>query len=152
MIELAHASIHIKQEPNKVFDFVTNMEHYADWFEGVIKIVSANDKDQFSQGKCYQETLIINGDEVQLTIEVDQCTRAKCFITKGDLAGILPQMTMCFDATENNHGAQETLMQLSYHSREPALANNLSMLHFLREDLSARADKGLSKLKALMEM
>ena len=155
MILLTSASISINQNPHKVFDFATNMENYADWFEGIINIASSNTLSQFSLGKCYQETLVINGEEQQLTIKVDQCLRPQLFITKGDLAGILPQMTMKF--TDINRGLEtepnttSTLMELSYHSREPSLESNQAMLDFLRQNLSQRAEAGLKKLKGLLE-
>ncbi len=148
MIELAKTSIAIVASTDIVFKYVSNMENYKHWFPGVVDIKSANNLDHGIVGKKYVETLSLPNGDVELVIEVDQCEMNHLFLTKGNLAGILPQMTITLSIDEDKRCA----VDLQYHSRNPELTEASDIIIALREDLSIRATKGLAKLKEMMEL
>ena len=147
MIELSKTSITIDAPTPVVFKYVSNMENYKRWFPGVVDIKSANNLEHGVIGKEYVEKLSLPSGESELIIEVDQCDTNQLFLTKGDLAGILPQMTITFFVDED----KRCEMTLQYHSRNPELAEVSDIIIVLREDLNVRAKKGLAKLKYILE-
>ncbi|MGB0943456.1 MAG: SRPBCC family protein [Marinomonas sp.] len=147
MIPLTNVSLSIEQDIDTVFAYATNLENYANWFEGVIDIKSANNLGQFELGKTYQETLLINGQEAMLTIKVHECSQPNLFVTQGDLAGFLPQMNMSFERLAE----QETLFHLAYASRETTIAKDDAFLTSLKADLTVRAQKAVLNLKRILE-
>ena len=147
MIELAKASISISAPIHAVFDYVTNMENYKEWFPGVVKIASANSLNHAEVGKKYTETLSLASGESQLVIEVVKSESGQLFVTQGDLAGILPQMTIHFSVTDE----QNCHVQLQYHARCSSLSESSGMVSALREDLKVRAQKATLELKAILE-
>ncbi|KZN49085.1 SRPBCC family protein [Pseudoalteromonas luteoviolacea] len=146
MIELTKKTITILAPIERVFEHVINMENYKFWFPDVIAIQANDTRPHASVGKTYIETLAIAGCDQTLTIKVVECVKNTTFVTQGDLVGILPQMTVCF--WENELGCQ---LELSYHSREPALNEQSPIITRLRENLAPRAEVGLTQLKHLLE-
>lgn len=147
MIELAQAVITINAPVDAVFNYTIDMENYKNWFPGVVNIKSLNDLNHGVLGKTYIETLSLPGGDAELTIEVDQCEQSRLFLTKGNLKGVLPQMTILFSANDEH----ECDIQLQYHARYPELMDNDELVLMLREDLNVRANLGLKKLKLIME-
>lgn len=148
MIELAKASTTIAAPVDTVFRYVSNMENYKHWFPGVVAITSKNNLAHGIVGKKYSETLSLPNGESELIIEVDQCEVNHIFITRGDLIGILPQMTVRFSVDEDNH----CYLDLQYHSRNPELTERSEVITALQEDLITRAKAGLVRLKEIMEL
>lgn len=143
MIELTRVETVIAAPVKQVYDYVTNMENYGDWFPGVVTIRSANEKPHCAVGKKYIETLHLPEGEAELVIEVDKCIQHQLYITKGDLPGLLPQMTMKFTTL----GDSECHFDLSYHSRNETLMGDSDLIGALREDLSRRARQALVNLQ-----
>ncbi len=147
MIKLASTTITINAPTDTVFLYVSNMENYKHWFPGVVDIRSADNMPPGVVGKRYSETLLLPNGESLLNIEVDRCERPVVFLTKGDLEGILPQMTVLF--SENQLGMCE--VNLSYHSRSNSLTEGDDVIKLLRGDLEVKAKEGLKTLKGLLE-
>lgn len=147
MIELAQGTLTINASVEEVFKYVSNMENYKKWFPGVEEIHSYNDLTHGTHGKQYKEILNLNGEQGQLIIEVIQCKPNELFLTQGDLPGILPQMTIRFLTTKEN-GCE---INLQYHGRSLELKQNKNLQEMLRQDLHNRTQKGLMKLKQLLE-
>lgn len=147
MIELAKTSIAIAAPTDVVFKYISNMENYKHWFPGVVDIKSANNLDHGMVGKKYVETLSLPSGDSELVIEVNQCDINRLFLTKGNLAGILPQMTITFSVDED----KRCEVGLQYHSRNSELTETSDIIIALREDLDIRAKKGLARLKEVME-
>ncbi len=148
MIKLAEVSRVINAPISDVFSFTSNMENYKKWFPGVISIRSCNDLPHGQVGKIYREVIELNNEEGELEIKVHSCIKDKLFLTQGNLAGILPQMTIQFSQTSST----TCEIHLLYHSREKTLLNYPEMLTSLKIDLDNRASQGLEKLKYLMEL
>jgi len=147
MIELAQGTTIINTQVGTVFKYVSNMENYKIWFPGVVEVCSFNDLAHGTQGKQYQESLNLNGEQGQLIIEVKQCKPNELFLTQGNLPGILPQMTIRFLTMQEN--ACE--INLQYHGRASELAQNKNLQAMLQQDLHSRTQQGLAQLKQLME-
>lgn len=147
MIILATTSISISAPIETIFEYVTNMENYKQWFPGVIHIKSANDVQHGTVGKTYVETLSLPNGNVDLIIEVVQCETNRLFLTQGDLPGIFPQMTITFSNGTSSH----CHMNLQYHSRSNELTLTSDLVQALQEDLTIRANDGVKKLKSILE-
>jgi len=147
MIELSKTSGLISAPVDIVFKYVTNMENYGFWFPGVQAIKSKNNFPHATIGKTYLETLLFPDGEHQLTITVAQCEVNQLFLTKGDLEGVLPQMTIKFHAPEKN----QCRIDLHYHSRNSSLNEQSEIIISLREDLSMRAMTGITNLQKMLE-
>lgn len=147
MIELAKACTTIDTPINKIFQYATNLENYGEWFPGIVAIRSANQSDHATVGKTYLETVNLPTGTSDILIEVNECIPNQHFLTKGNLTGILPQMTMTFFSKNNNC----CLLSLQYHSRNVSLAETGNLIVALKADLSARATTGLHQLKHILE-
>jgi len=147
MIELAKSSITISEPIDTVFKYISNMENYKEWFPGVVDIKSANDLAHGIVGKQYVEMLSLPSGDAELVIEVDQCDVNSLFLTKGNLTGVLPQMKVTFSVNED----EMCEVNLQYHTRNPELTLTSDIVIALRKDLSIRANKGVAKLKAIIE-
>jgi len=143
MILLAQTTVMLAMPVHQLFNYVTNMENYADWFPGVHHIGSKNNLAHGSIGKTYQETLSLPTGEAQLTIEVIQSEANSLFLTQGDLADVLPQMTMKFSVTGDN----QCQMQLSFHSRNQDLTQESELILALQQNLSERVVEGMQNLQ-----
>jgi len=147
MIELAKTSITIAAPIDFVFEYVSNMENYKYWFPGVVDIKSSNNLTHGEIGKKYVETLSLPSGDVELEIEVDRCDINQLFLTKGNLVGVLPQMTVTFSVSDG----KSCELILEYHSRNSDLTPTSDIVLALREDLNVRASSGMDKLKTIME-
>ena len=147
MIELATTSVAIAAPIGKVFNYVSNIENYIDWFPGVLEIKSANNLAHGAVGKQYLEMLSLPDSNAQMLIEVHRSEVNKLFLMKGDLTGLLTQMTVKFAVDEENH----CIVSLQYHSRNPELTCASEIVIALREDLAARAELGAANLKNVLE-
>ena len=147
MIKLAQRSIAINTSAENLFKFVSNMENYKTWFPGVIDIRSFNDLAHGTKGKQYKEVLLMPDGESELIISVVNSTQNQFFQTHGDLAEILPQMTI-----ELKESAEKVCdINLQYHSRNSALNKNSDLISILQNDLTARSHTALTTLKIIME-
>lgn len=123
------------------------MENYKTWFPGVIDIRSFNDLAHGTKGKQYKEVLLMPDGESELIISVVSSTQNQFFQTHGDLAEILPQMTI-----ELKESAEKVCdINLQYHSRNSALNKNSDLISILQNDLTARSHTALTTLKRIME-
>ena len=147
MIELASHTTVIDTPVDRAFNYLVNMEYYGDWFPGVVAIRSANQLAHGRVGKQYAETLRLPDGEHQLLIEVDSCIANRLFMTRGQLPGIWPQMTVLF----SDKGAEGCQIELYYHSRSRELTGDSEPVLTLRRDLATRAGRGLAELKRLLE-
>ena len=146
MIELTKVSATISAPVETVFKYVTNMENYIDWFPDVVAIRSNSDLPYTTVGKTYVETLLFPEGESQLTIEVVKCEENELFLTQGDLAGFLPQMTIYFSP----HKSNQCNLTLQYDGRDPDLVDCTETVSSLRVNLFARAEQGVTNLQTLL--
>jgi hypothetical protein len=144
MIELANTSLAINAPINTVFNYISNMENYINWFPGVVDIRSANSLRHGVVGKEYIEKLSLPNGDVELTIMVVRSEVNKLFSTQGNLEGILPQMTVKFSVNTDKNCE----VNLQFHSRNLTLTDNI--INSLKEDLIARSKIALANLKMIV--
>ncbi|OZG74443.1 hypothetical protein BTA51_05390 [Hahella sp. CCB-MM4] len=142
MILLAQAEELFRQPTSDLYQYVTNMENYGEWFPGVVEIASLNALEPGEIGKQYVETLELPIGKAHLTIEVVEAIPGCIFITKGDLQPLLPRMEMRFYPESES----ECRFQLSYYSRNDGLQETGDIIATLREDLSKRIEKAMKNL------
>ena len=146
MYDLATGTVVINAPTPRVFNFVSDMLNYKEWFPGVIEIeLHPETSDEGGSLKRYAESIQLPGGNSQILIQVVKFEQDVLFQTQGSLPGISPQMTVTFADLDG----QSTLMAIHYGSREKTLAPEL--LDSLRNDLSDRCQLGLSRLKASLE-
>ncbi len=147
MIELAKISVLIATPVSVAFNYISNMENYKHWFPGVVDIKSTNQLAHGDIGKKYVETLLLPSGAVDLEINVNQCKPNHFFLTQGNLASVLPQMTVTFLAITDS----SCKVTLEYHSRNSELTSSSDIVIALREDLDRRAKQGITELKTILE-
>ena len=146
MITLVQINTPMDCSVSELFDYVTNMENYAEWFPGVHKITSGNDKSHGQVGKTYIESLTLPTGIAKLIIAVKKVQSNKLFITEGDLEYLLPMMTMEFQSLSD----ERCYFQLTYSSRNPKLDEKT--VTQLQSDLNVRTIKALENLKSILEL
>lgn len=134
---LANKIIELSGNAMEVFDFVTNMENYAQWFPGVVAIRSANALAHAQVGKQYVETLAFPDGVKELVVEVKKSVKYQVFETEGDLAPLLPCMTMLFSTLDQPDTCE---LNLSYRSRNSTLSANDDFIVRIKEDLNSRIE------------
>ena len=134
---LANKIIELSGNAMEVFDFVTNIENYAQWFPGVVAIRSANALAHAQVGKQYVETLEFPDGVKELVIEVKKSVKYQVFETEGDLAPLLPGMTMLFSTLDQPDTCE---LNLSYRCRNSALSANDDFIVQIKEDLNSRIE------------
>ena len=145
---LTEQNIRINRPINVVFDYVTNMEQFGDWFPGVLAIKSANDHLPGQIGKEYLETVAIPlRGERKIRLVVREAEINKLFVTEGKLSPLLPRMEVRFQV-EDSDSCQVTWRMLS---RNSAVFFRLTLLPIARAVLQKRAAIGLGKLKRNLE-
>ena len=147
MILLAQNNVTLHADLSKIFNYVTNMENYKEWFPGVVAIRSANDLKHSEVGKRYTENLKFPQGIMELTIEVKESIKNKSFATEGDLEPLLPGMSMLF----TDLGNERCQLNLSYYSRNSNLKKNDELIMAVRKDLSVRIKLATKMLKSIIE-
>lgn len=133
MILLAETMITFDTPAEQLYEYVTNMENYGDWFPGVAAITSQNNLPHGAEGKTYQELIQMPGGEASLVIQVKQSNPNERFYTEGDLEPLLPAMEMEFNSV--NQGGTE--FSLKYFSRNDELEDS-EIITGIKENLAER--------------
>lgn len=134
-------------QPERVFDYVSDMLNYIEWFPGVLKLSAANNLPLNVKGKRYVEQLSLPHGPVELTLEVVECDAPRRFITEGDLPGLLPRMTIEI-SPEAGGGCR---MSLKYETRDLELSADPVALKQIGAAITPRATAGLKRLHEILE-
>lgn len=148
MTKIAAGKIEIKNKIDTVFSYVVNMENFGKWFPKVIDIRSENNLAHGQIGKKYMELVKdpIKGN-VRMTLEVKESKINSLFITQGNYAPLLPQMTVNFSESSPD----KTLIHWRMDSRNENIVFRLLALPLARIIMSSRTRMGLNKLKYNLE-
>lgn len=132
----------------QLFDLISNMQRFGEWFPGVIKIQAGNDLAHGEVGKTYLETVQVplrGKQEILLTVV--ESVHGERFVTEGEFAPLLPRMEIRL----NQQGAEKVEVCWRMLSRTQSLAVRLLLLPLASRVLSRRANIGLQRLKRLCE-
>ncbi|HYJ98573.1 MAG TPA: SRPBCC family protein [Burkholderiaceae bacterium] len=147
---LAEQSVDIACPVAAVYDYATNLEHFGEWFPGVIGVVSADDLAHASVGKAYRETVDVPGrGRVEVGIHVREARPDAWLATEGDLSPLLPRMEMQFAAL-TPHSCRLTWRMGSRHPGDDE-AVRTALWPAASRLLSQRAVEGLARLKQRLE-
>jgi len=140
-------SVSINRNARDVFDYISNMENFGDWFGGVIDIASIDESDHGKVGKTYLETIrmpIVGQRKVKISVvDVDLPTR---FVTEGSLSPLMPRMEITIMAD-----GEASELNWTMFSRNKSLWFRLLLLPVVRSEVSKRAKVGLANLKNNLE-
>lgn len=130
------------------YRYAANLEHFGEWFPGVIAIESANGLDPATPGKEYLETVSIplRGHR-KVKITVRQAEPGRLLVTEGALAPLLPRMEIVFERS----GAAACRITWRMFSRSDSPLARLALVPLARGIMRKRAAVGVARLKARLE-
>lgn len=146
---LAKEDVMINRSAKVIFDYVTNMERFGEWFPGVRSIRSANGYPHGHVGKEYLETVAIplRGErKIKLVVRAVQAN--KLFVTEGDLFPLMPRMEVRIDS----NGTESCNVTWSMFSRNESAIFRLTLLPLAGAVVRKRATWGIGKLKSNLEL
>lgn len=145
---LAEENISINRNVSVVFDYVTNMERFGDWFPGVLAIESANNGSHGEVGKEYLETVSVPlRGKRKVRIVVRDLRQNAFFATEGKLPPLMPRMEVVF--SRGNADACNVTWRMF--SRNSGWLFRLTLLPLARRVMKKRAKAGMKKLKEKLE-
>lgn len=145
---LAEASIHIQRPALEVFQYVSNMERFGEWFPGVTAIQSSNALPHGQPGKEYLETAYVplRGNR-KIKVLVREVRGHQFFATEGRFPPLLPRMEITLDDT----GASTCDLTYRVFSRSNSLITQYTVILIARRVMRKRAALGVATLKRRME-
>lgn len=145
---LVEESIEIRCPVEQAYEYTCDLQNFAQWFPGVIQVVSQDTLDLAAPGKSYLETvaLPLRGHS-KVRIRVQEAQRSSIFITEGSLRPLLPRMEIRFDAS----GPGSTRVNWRMYSRNPSVLLRATLIPLARLVLKERARTGMANLKRRLE-
>ncbi|MDP3857084.1 MAG: SRPBCC family protein [Stagnimonas sp.] len=145
---LAERCIDLACPVEQAFLYATNLEHFGEWFPGVLAIRSDDGLAPTVVGKRYQETVAVPGrGRRQVEITVREALPLRFLATEGAFPPLLPRMEMAFEVIADGHCRVTWRM----FSRNTGGLARWTLIPLARAVLSARAGKGLRALKQRLE-
>src|SRR5687767_12738371 len=97
MYLLAQASTTIECARSVVFNYAANLENFAEWFPGVLRITAPDNLAFDAVGKEYHETIVVPlRGERRVVLRVVEVAAPVRIVTEGALATVLPRMEIEF--------------------------------------------------------
>ena len=148
MYLLAQAAVTVDCPQRVAFDFAANLENFAAWFPGVLRVDAANDLPFDAVGKRYREAFEapMRGPR-SVDIRVVEVAAPSRIVTEGTLASVLPRMEIVFRPTAPGACAVEWRMW----SRKTSGLARFIVLPLARRLMTQRARQGLRVLKRRLE-
>ena len=145
---LAEKSVRIQRPKSAVFEYVTNMENFKEWFPGVISIESSNPLSHGQRGKEYLEAVSVplrGIRKIKLTVREVQGHRF--FATEGRFPPLMPRMEISLNDIEINS------CELTWRmfSRSNNLIVKCTLLPLAKRVMEKRAALGVKALKIRLE-
>jgi len=148
MYLLAEQRATIDCTASSAYAYATDLEHFADWFPGVLAIHAADGQPAGSIGKTYLERVRIPlRGEREIRVTVVDAERDRRFATESPFRPLLPRMEMQFDA-DGEHRCQ---LRWRMFSRNRSAVARMTVLPLARAVLRRRAAQGIAALKQQLE-
>lgn len=145
---LTEQTISIARSVEATYQYATNLEHFAEWFPGVLSIESANTLEHAQRGKEYLETMAVPLRGTQkVKISVKDAQPHKVFVTEGEFSPLMPRMEMIFQAT----GVDSCSVTWRMFSRNDSLLFKATLLHVFKSVMRKRAAIGMKRLQQKLE-
>lgn len=147
-LRLIYLTGHTHQPIEAVFAFLSNHENYQNWYPGVDSVTSLDDAAHGSVGKAYLETLKMPGGRLQdiriVTVFSEPPHR---FMTQGDFAPLLPQMT--FELKPASDGGTD--MTWMFHTRHTSPVRRMVARLVFSPILRRQAIQAMTNLTGLLD-
>jgi hypothetical protein len=128
--------------------YATNLEHFAEWFPGVLFMESANTLGHAQRGKEYLETVAVPlRGKRKIKISVKDAQSNKVFVTEGEFPPLMPRMEMLFQAT----GAGSCSVTWRMLSRNKSFLFKTTLLLLFKRVMRKRAAIGMKRLQQALE-
>lgn len=145
---LAEQSIEIRCPVEQAYEYTCDLQNFAQWFPGVIQVVSQDTLDLAAPGKSYLETVTLPlRGQSKVRIRVQEAQRNSIFITEGSLRPLLPRMEIRFDVSDPG----STRVNWRMYSRNTSFLARASLIPLARRVLKERARTGMANLKRQLE-
>lgn len=148
MYLLASTSAVVECPRALVFDYATDLTHFAQWFPGVLEVKSRDELAHATVGKEYEETVLLPGRARQaITLRVAEAEPPRKFVTEGALPLLLPRMEIEFE----DAGPHACRLHWRMFSRNTSLAARWTVLPLARLGMQKRADAAMRRLKRVLD-
>ncbi|MFZ6712873.1 SRPBCC family protein [Undibacterium sp. TC9W] len=145
---LTEQTISITRSAEATYQYATNLEHFAEWFPGVLSIESANTLEHGQRGKEYLETIVVPvRGKRKIKICVKEAEFGKVFMTEGEFLPLMPKMEILFQVT----GAESCSVTWRMYSRNDSFLFKATLLHVFRSVLHKRSAIGIKRLQENLE-
>lgn len=148
MYLLAHATTTIDCPRQAVFDYTANLEHFGEWFPGVLQMTAIDGLAFDAVGKQYRETIAVPlRGQRSVLVQVVQAAAPSRIVTEGSLALVLPRMEMTF----RDEGADTCEVEWRMFSRSMSSLARWTILPLVRHLMNQRAQVAMRRLKRRLE-
>jgi hypothetical protein len=148
MYLLADAAVDIACSDAEAFDYVGDLENFAEWFPGVIEVVAHNDVAFSERGREYRETVDVPlRGRRSVGIRVVDAEAPQRLVTEGDLSIVMPRMEIQITQAS----PQLCTVHWRMFSRNTNALARLLVLPIARTVMTKRASTGLHRLKERLE-
>lgn len=145
---LTEQTITIARSVEATYQYVTNLEHFGEWFPGVLYIESANTVEHARRGKEYLETVAVPlRGKRKVKISVKDAQPNKAFMTEGEFSPLMPRMEILFQAT----GIDSCSVTWRMLSRNDGWLFKTTLLHVFKSVMQKRAAIGIRRLQRKLE-
>ncbi|MBC7983473.1 MAG: SRPBCC family protein [Candidatus Obscuribacterales bacterium] len=130
------------------YRYASNLEHFGEWFPGVIAIESTNALEHGTLGKEYLETVSVPlRGQRKVKIMVKEVQLNKLFVTESAFAPLMPRMEILFRAS----GVRVCQVTWRMFSRNNGFLTRATIIPVARSVMSKRAAIGVTRLKINLE-
>jgi hypothetical protein len=144
MYLLAQASATIQCPRDVAFHYVANLENFANWFPGVIRISAADSLPFDAVGKQYHETVAVPlRGERRVLLRVVEVKAPARIVTQGALPTVLPRMEIEF----REAGSGRCVVEWRMFSRSTSGLARWTILPLVRRLMTRRARAGVRRLR-----
>jgi hypothetical protein len=145
---LAESTAEIACPVNVAYQYAANLEHFGEWFPGVIAIESANGLSHGEPGKEYLETVAVPlRGQRKIKLVVKEAEHDISLVTEGAFPPLLPRMQIRFKALTT----ESCQVQWQMFSRNKGLLAQFTIIPLARGVMRNRAAVGLAALKSRLE-
>ena len=145
---LAKKRVRINRPTSVVFDYITDMERFPEWFPKVREVSSANKLAHGQIGKTYLETVRMPfGGTRRIRLIVRDSIADRLFVTEAQFPPVSPRMEVVFHELDDEACAVDWQM----FSRNRSFLAWLILLPLVRRVMSRRASVAMAQLKQILE-
>ena len=145
---ISDVKVSINRTNADIFDYVSNMEKFGEWFPGVISITSDDGVAHGEVDKKYLETVKVPLVGLkQISISVVDSQYGHFFVTEGDFSPLLPRMEI--DIKKIDHMSSSVSWRM--YSRNNKSIVKVLLLPLAKLIMQKRAEVGIKQLKINLE-